>query len=328
MNLNNLFNNSYSDKQYNTAILHGNEDSYPFINYAVQVLKNKLSTYSNQYKYTADRFFNYTEIWDILNNGSLFNDTNFITIEYKTKPTLEHQEQIIKIINHLGSDNFLLIVSDQLTKKDLSSAWVSAITNNGIIINISPTDARTIIKYRLQTENLIISEEAINLLIELNQANQVQLIQELNRLALTHPSGSSIDFKVIQNVDNSQYNIYQLSTAYLSGNLASSIKILDSLYKNHEDAILIMWIMLEDIRKLFKIKSLLKQGNSIASAIPTLRIWGDTIAAIQKANNRLHFNNLISILDKLSYLDMLIKGIAKGDIKYQLIEIITIFAQK
>jgi DNA polymerase-3 subunit delta len=298
-------------------LINASEECTPLIIYALDNLKNKFGGASNIIKFNVDRFFNFQEIKQILNSKSLFDENNYIELNYKTKPTLEHQAILNDIYPMLSSQNTLVITTEKLNKRDLSSKWVNSLSQYGIILNLDESNFTTLINHALSPYEITLEKDALQLLLEQNQANANQIIQELTKLTLSCPKGSKLNIEDVKNhtTNNSQFNIYKLSNAYLSGNLLQCLKILDNIYQAAEDAILIHWMLNEDLKKLIKIKAKLKVNNNVAQVIREIGVWGDAVNLLPIAQSRLSYNDLILIFELNSQLEFIIKGVKTGNIK-------------
>ncbi|MCE2705544.1 MAG: DNA polymerase III subunit delta [Proteobacteria bacterium] len=305
-------------------LINASEECTPLIIYALDNLKNKFGGASNIIKFNVDRFFNFQEIKQILNSKSLFDENNYIELNYKTKPTLEHQAILNDIYPMLSSQNTLVITTEKLNKRDLSSKWVNSLSQYGIILNLDESNFTTLINHALSPYEITLEKDALQLLLEQNQANANQIIQELTKLTLSCPKGSKLNIEDIKThtTNNSQFNIYKLSNAYLSGNLLQCLKILDNIYQAAEDAILIHWMLNEDLKKLIKIKAKLKVNNNVAQVIREIGVWGDAVNLLPIAQSRLSYNDLILIFELNSQLEFIIKGVKTGNIKQHVTSIL------
>lgn len=307
----------------NSLLVHSSADDYPLADFILQQLKAKFENHYKQY-FNADRFFNFTDIEDIVCSASLFDQPNYIQVSFKTKPNAEQQKQLIALQSKLDKNNFLVIVCDKLNKTDQNTKWFKEVSNSAITLGVSSFDAEFLITYLLGKHKLTITREAIATLITQNQGNFAQLLNETHKLTLAIQPENIIDVKQIANLttDNAQYNIYQLSASYLAGDLAKSLKILDNLYQESGDAILIMWVLHEDIKRLLKIKSKLKTTPNIRQIMQEMRLWGESVDKLPLAEKRLSYSTLIKIYKDLATLDMAIKGVLNIDIKLLLVKIV------
>ena len=309
----------------NLVIISSPEESYALVNHIISHLRPKDA---QNYKFIADRSFNFKDINDILNSGSLFNDKTYIEINYKTKPTIPHQNELLNIANELNNNTYILITTDKLAKTDYQAPWMKLA--KAWYININDNSATEIVKHILNSNGLSIANQALTLLLELNQKNSNQLIQEITKLCLLFERGHQISLDDIKThaLNNSLYNVYQLNNAYLSGNLKQAIAILSNIYIKTEDAILIQWLINEDIKKLIRLKSKLQQKYSFNEVAGELKIWGSNSHLYQNAVGRLSYSLLINIVDDIALLDMAVKGIVDKDIQLQLVNILTKICSK
>src|SRR6185437_15052778 len=144
----------------NGILIHANVDDYPLADFVLHQLKTKLDNYHKQY-FTADRFFNFSAIEDLINNISLFDQPNYIQINFKTKPNAEQQKQLIAMLDKLDRQNFLVIICDKLNKTDQNTKWFKEVANKAITLGISSFDAEFLISYLLGGHKLKITHEAI-----------------------------------------------------------------------------------------------------------------------------------------------------------------------
>jgi DNA polymerase-3 subunit delta len=296
-------------------LIHANGDFLPLAAIAINNFKEELGHEFVKHKFTADRYFDINNLADIIAGGDLFATKNYIELNYATKPTQEQQQQLYSVIESLDLNTILVITTDKLTATDLKSVWVQSFNKLGLVVNIDNSDIKDYIYWQAKQNSVDITADAVNLLIEQNSGNIIQLVQELNLLLLSITTGI-IDVQQIKKIDNAQYTVYQLSNAYLNGNLATSLKILDNLYQKTEDAILINWILAEDTRKLIQLIDKVRHGTPIRSALSEIRVWGEAYPLTLK---RLGYSSLLGIFNLIAELDLNIKGINQAD-TYQLIK--------
>lgn len=313
MNLNKLLNTNIVE--INSAIIAASEDNAALVNYIETWLQSKLGARYNKKTYQADRYFNIAVIFDELNANSLFGDANFIIIRFKTKPSIEQAKLIEQAFELANSDNFILLVCDKLDKKDTAAAWVMA-ANLYVALSGDVDEARMWALHKFSSTGLQIEDDALEFILTMNYGNYTQLNQDIERISflfVNHPQKINKDDVVAQLTDNAQYNIFALSAAYLNGDSDLSLKIFDNVCQATEDAILLMWTIGEDLRKLIQIKNELRNNPNIMTILPKLRIWGNATNSFQLANRRLTYSFLLNCLNDLAQIDTVIKGLKSGD---------------
>lgn len=303
--------------QYNLVLISASAENEALVTYLESGYIDAMADVKKTV-FMADRYFDLSQVMDIFNSASLFGDVNVVALRFKTKPTAEQAKNINTIFQLVNNENRLLIICDKLDKKDLTAKWIAELQEfGGVILNLSGdmSEARLWSKYILSSAGISIENDALEFLIEMNQNNFSELQQELNKFCFLHPKGHVINLKDAESqlTDNAQYNVFALSNAYLSGEITKALKIFHNVCSDTEDAILLMWTLGEDIRKLISIKNALRGNSNFHAAVSGLRIWGDAVAAFQKANSRLTYNQLLNLFDRLSNVDTVIKGLNSGN---------------
>ena len=297
-------------------LVSGNEECFPIQELLVKKI-TQLFVNAHFQSFTADRYFDFAVIEDIMRSSSLFAEKNLLLVSFKTKPTLEQQKKLSILYGLLDENNYLILTCDKLDKKDLASDWLKYYDKAGLffILNGDISEARTFVKYRFGEYNFAIDEDALELLLELNQGNLTQLNQEINKLSLLFnaPYTITLEDAQLHLIDNSNYSIYALSEAYLLGNLTLTRKIFKNVCIANEEVILMSWNLGEDLRKLIKIKNLQKTEANFRTIAGAFRIWGNSIVAFEKAASRLSYVQILEYFDDLAKIDMAVKGIRQED---------------
>lgn len=281
--------------------------------------------------YAADRYFQFTAIEELIRSNSLFGDKNWIEINFKTKPTIEQQQQLLNLLPLLDENNYLIISCDKLDKKDQGSSWFKKWNETGdsLLLAGSEIELRQWTLSLLEVLKLKLDNAGLDLLLEMNQSNPAQLHQELIRLSWLFPASSVINYNELKALllDNSQFTVFGISNYYLNGNIAGARKMYAQAVQSTEDAILLIWQLGEDLRKLIKIKSALRNNPDFRAVAGDLRIWGESIAAFNQAHQRLPYQQLLSYLDELAQIDGVIKGIIVGEPLVKLEQLIINFCR-
>lgn len=297
-----------------SLLISASEDCDPLVHNLTESTLQQLGSEYLRHSFYPDRYFSFQIVRELLQSSSLFGDKNFIEVNFKTKPSLEHQKQILELLPFLDQQNFLCITCDKLDKKELSAAWVQQLGGLFLSLHGDANESRVWAIYLFQQAKLSIVESGLDLLLSMNQNNLAQLQQEINKLCLLYATPYEISFADAKAnlVDNAQFNVFALSNAYLSGDSVLTHKIFANVCSSIEDSILVLWNFAEDLRKLIRIKGALKTDPNFNNAINGLRIWGESIALFRQANQRVGYQKLLTYFDELAQIDCMIKGIKPG----------------
>jgi DNA polymerase-3 subunit delta len=307
----------------NIVLLNGNgTDCAAIFIFLSSHIKRTIKATCN-YNFIIERGFDYSLIKDILHSGNLFNEIRYIEVNYATKLSNEHQQNLINLINLLDNNTFLVIITDTLQKTD-GVTIKDAISNNGCILNINSANVKEIIQYELQSNQLSIVYDALAMLLQLTSGSIVQTLQDIKKLILVFDYKHRISLDDVNKyvANNALYNVFKLKELYLENNLKGCLLVLDKLYNAPEDAILLCWLFHEEIKKLMVLHSCIKHKKPLNTAFKELKIWNSQQQLYQKAIRKIPFKNLIIVLNHIATLDLAIKGVVKQDIKQLLILII------
>jgi DNA polymerase-3 subunit delta len=315
LNLNNFLTTAFTKSS--GVLLSAPEESAVILNFLREQGFLKLADNYLRCSYAADRYFQFALVEDIIRSNSLFGDRNWIEVNFKTKPTIDQQQQLINLLPLLDESNYLIISCDKLDKKDQSSTWFKKWNENAdsLLLSASDGELRQWTLSLLDVTQLKLESAALDLLLEMNQSNPAQLHQEVIRLGWLFPKNTTISYAELKALllDNSQFTIFALSNNYLRGDISAAKKIYAQAVQATEDAILLIWQLGEDLRKLIRIKSALRSNPDFRAAVADLRIWGDSIAPFNQAQQRLSYQLLLTYLDELARIDGMVKGIIVGD---------------
>lgn len=306
---------------FNSLIVAGSDECNALVNYLENWWLSGVGTCQKKL-FVIERGFDFTLIYDTVSEVSLFGDSNFIILQFKTKPNATQLPEVARLLSQASDENRFLLVCDKLERKDLNAEWLQQ-ADYFISLNGDGYEARSFATYVLSSFKLHIEPAALELLVNLNQNNFTQLYQDIQRICLLYPPNSQISYNsaLEQLTDNAQYNVFALSNAYLMGDLSLANKIFQNVCQDVEDAILLQWSLAEDLRKLIQIKHGLRTGN-FQQAIASLRIWGDAVNAFQKATNRISYQSLVKYYGDLAIIDRIVKGLVSGDALAKLEELV------
>jgi DNA polymerase-3 subunit delta len=146
------------------------------------------------------------------------------------------------------------------------------------------------------------------------EGNLLAANQEVQKLGLLYPQGELADATVREAVLNvSRYDAFQLGEAVLMGDAARTVRILQGLQDEGENAVAVMSPLMWVLRPLVRIKQAELRGENIMNAMTSARIYGDKQVLVKRALARLSLRQLEAALQKLADIDKTAKGVMLGD---------------
>lgn len=306
--------------------LNANTNNKVILQYITDIIKNKFNN-CNIHHHTVDKSFNYDLIKQLLSIDSLFGDSFYIELQYKTKPNNYDINEIHQLIPLIQNNHKIIIHTENINYKDIKNNYLNNNSQKIPTYLIQEQDINIVIKDILHSNQIEITPDALQLIYSYNQNNPIAIIQEAKRLSFYFKQQDIINKDHIINIlqEDSQYTIYNLSNHYLNGDLKKSLNILNYLINNNDNLVIINWLFAEDIRKLIKLKQAIKDGKNLTQAMKQLGIWGDNEKYMSKAVNRISYKNLTTILNEVSILDLSIKGVISSNIPEKITNILKLF---
>lgn len=217
-----------------------------------------------------------------------------------------------------GNDSTLtLLLLPRLDKATRSGAWFAALEAHGVCIAIDPIERGALPQWlarRLAAQGQRVAEgeegqRTLRFFAERVEGNLLAAHQEIQKLALLHPAGVLTQAQVEAAVlDVARYEVFKLSEAVLSGQVARVQRMLDGLQAEGEAAVLVHWALAEDIRALRRVKDAINAGRPLPMALRENRIWG----ARERLFERILPQAGDAALDRLLQAAHQVDGIVKG----------------
>lgn len=236
-----------------------------------------------------DRYFDWSALINAGQTMSLFGDKRFIELRMPTgKPGREGADSLRHFAEQIKSmgdsmDAIFCIILPRLDMKTKSSAWFSALDENGMAVQIDSIDRVALpnwIGQRLkkQSQEVEVGENgqrALQFIADQVEGNLIAAHQEIQKLALLYPAGKLTEDQVRSAVLKvARYDVFELTESMLMGDASRLNRMLDGLQGEGEPLPLILWSVSDELRTLSKIQTALMAGESLSNLLRNYRIWG------------------------------------------------------
>jgi DNA polymerase III subunit delta len=263
---------------------------------------------------TVDRSFKWGELLAANQSQSLFGDKKLIELRIPTgKPGKEGGQALQDYAADLSPDNVTLITLPKLDWQTQKSAWVSALQQAAVYIDIPLVERAQLpnwIGVRLAAQKQSADRQSIDFIADRVEGNLLAAHQEIQKLALLHPEGK-LSFEQVHDavLNVARYDVFKLNEAMLSGDAARLVRMLEGLKGEGEALPLVLWAVAEEIRTLLKLKAAAAQGKPIPMLLKEYRIWGPREKLMEPALRRLKLSTLQAALQEAAQIDKMIKGL-------------------
>jgi DNA polymerase III subunit delta len=209
-----------------------------------------ISLYENDINANEEIFY------DFFYSGSLFSKKKIITI-------FEATDKIIKKIEDVyekkAEDVCLIVFSDLLDKKSKLRNFFEKNEKTTCVACYpdNERDLQNIAQLELRKNNISISHEAINLLIEKSNSDRNNLKSEIEKIKSYSLNKKELKTNEIMSLINfsGEYKSDQLINECLCGNILQYKKILSELYSGVINQVLLLRLLNNKIHRLLKIKN-------------------------------------------------------------------------
>lgn len=229
--------------------------------------------------------------WDILfasaQSRSLFDERQLIELRIPNGRLGKEGGQALKdyaALQAAQQEHTLTLITlpriDNLTQK---TVWFSAVEQYGVTIKIDKIEGARLSQWlvqRLATQGYFfvagaVGQQALQFFLSHVEGNLLAAHQEIQKIALLYPKGE-LNLEQIQAaiLNVARYDVFKLPQAMLERDTGKIVRILEGLHGDGTAAILVLWVITEEIRLLCKLQQALQQGQSIAGLMRSYRIWG------------------------------------------------------
>jgi len=269
-------------------------------------------------KYEENEVLNNSEsiISEILNK-SLFSNNKIIIITRAT-------DKILKIIDKLLekklSDIKIIIKSGQLEKK---SKLRNLFEKNKDMVTMPVYEDEfksllPIINQFTKKNDIKLSRESINLILERANGSRENLYIELEKIFNYSISNKLIEFETVKKLTNlsENYGVNELASQYLSKNKKNLAKILNENNYSDEDCILILRTILSKSKRLIEVIQKNNEVENIDEVIKDIRppIFWKEKDDLKKQVNIWDFSDLKNKIYRINEIEALIKSNSKNSL--------------
>jgi len=298
--------------KYNFFLLYGEnlglkKDIRKFIKTSIEQENNNVEIL---FLYEGEILANEENFHNLIYGGSLFSDKKIITIYEATDKIIK---KISEIYDKYPKNVFLIIFSEILEKRSKLRNFFE--TNKKTICIPCYLDSEknleVIARSELKKNNIMLSQEVVNLLIEKSNSDRNNLRNEIEKIHSYSLNKKKIELTDIISLINfsGDYKSDIFINECLSGNIKQYKKIISELYVNTVNQILLFRILSNKIQRLIKIKGKENKPNNVDNLINAIKptvFWKEK-PLLKKQLSIWSLNNLKKMIDEINNIELLCK---------------------
>ncbi|CAH0347072.1 DNA polymerase III subunit delta [Bacillus sp. CECT 9360] len=248
---------------------------------------------------------------------------SFLTAE-KPKQKVEHD--IKKLERYLAdpASYSILVFTAPYEKLDDRKKITKELKRKAVTIEakkLGDNELKVWIRERAAARTVQIDEDAIELLLDLAGTNLMQLSNEIEKMALYMDEEKRIDAATVEKLvaKSLEQNVFTLVDKVLQKKVEEAIAIYHELLRQNEEPIKILGVMASQVRIMYQVKEMAKQGYSQQKIAGALRIHPYRVKLAMEKTGRFDERELLSIINELAEADYKMKtGQAEKEITLEL----------
>ena len=298
--------------KYNFFLLYGEnlglkKDIRKFIKTRIKQENNNVEIL---FLYEGEILANEENFHNLIYGGSLFSDKKIITIYEATDKIIK---KISEIYDKYPKNVFLIIFSEILEKRSKLRNFFE--TNKKTICIPCYLDSEknleVIARSELKKNNIMLSQEAVNLLIEKSNSDRNNLRNEIEKIHSYSLNKKKIELTDIISLINfsGDYKSDIFINECLCGNIKQYKKIISEIYVSSVNQILLFRILSNKIQRLIKIQEKENKSNNVDNFINAIKptvFWKEK-PLLKKQLSIWSLNNLKKIIDEINNIELLCK---------------------
>ena len=317
----------------NLYVIHGDEPLQSLE--AADAIRAQARTlgYAEREVLAVERGFDWNLLAASGANLSLFSSKKLIELRIPGgKPGTEGAAAIVQYCAAPVADLLTIVSLPKLDRKTQDTAWFKALTRDGVLINTFQVERAQLpqwIAARLARQGQKADRETLQFLADSVEGNLLAAHQEIQKLGLLFPPGELAFDPVCGAVLNvARYDAFKLNEAMLAGDRVRLARMLDGLNSEGEAPPKILWVLAEEIRAVAKVQAGLAQGEDLQQLCRNNRVWGAVRQRlVTEAARRLSSAALGQALRHAARIDRTVKGLARGDVWDELLQLCLRFAR-
>ena len=279
-------------------------------NFISDAIKEKNKNIETSNLYENDIIENEENFYNLIYSGSLFSEKKVIIINNGSDKLIS---KIDEISENISDDIYLIILSENLEKKSKLRNFFEK-NNKTICIACyadNEKDLEIIAQTELKKNNLILSRETINLLIEKSNSDRSNLRNEIEKIKSYSFNKKNITLEEIKKLINfsGDYKSETFVNECLCGNIIKYKKIISEMYSTTINQILLLRILSNKIQRLLKIKEQKNLTNNFDSLINGIKppIFWKEKPLVKKQLDIWSLKDLKKIIDDINKTELLCK---------------------
>jgi DNA polymerase-3 subunit delta len=214
----------------------------------------------------------------------------------------------------------------ELDWRSQKAGWFEALDRAGVCVEARAVNRKALPQWlavRLKAQDQEVDAETLDFIADRVEGNLMAAHQEVQKLALLFPKGkiSQTDVRAAV-LDVARYDVFGLGEVLLEGDPLRIARTLDGLKGEGAAPPLVLWVMTEEIRAIGTVLAGTAAGRPVQSLMQEAKVRGFAHQKLMQATyQRFSAAQISDALRHAAALDRMAKGLAKGDVWDELLQV-------
>jgi len=260
----------------------------------------------------AEGRFDWNQLSQATQTGSLFASRRLVEVRLRSgKPGKEGAAALREWLNEPG-DDVLFIKCNEWEMASEKTVWFKAVEERGVFVPCWTIKAHQLPKWiaaRLASRGLSVDRLGAEFLADRLEGNILAAAQEVERLAILHPSGHRLALAELKEAvsDHARFDVFRLVELVFTGQPGAAIRCIRGLIEADTPKPAVVSAIARELQVVGAYQVLGKTQGS-AQAFKALNIWPSRQGAVEAAARRLAPKTVAAALAQLSVLDRMSKS--------------------
>lgn len=235
----------------------------------------------------------------------------FLTAE-KSKSKVEHNVKRLEAYLSDPVPYSIVVLTAPYEKLDERKKITKELKRKAVLVEAKKLGDRELkgwVSERVSGYGVQIDDQATELLLELAGTNLMMLTNELDKMALYVEDEKRITVEVVEKLvaKSLEQNIFTLVDSVLQRKMESAMTILHDLLRQNEEPIKILSVMAGQVRLMYQVKELSRQGYSQQKIAGQLRVHPYRVKLALEKTGKFQEQELLGIIGDLAEADYKMK---------------------
>ena len=295
--------------------------------------KARADGYEEREVLTADAGFKWAQLAMAANSQSLFASRRLLDLRIPTgKPGTEGGAALQAFCAALPADTVTLVYLPAIDWRAQKAGWFEALDHAGVTVEAKAVPRKALPQWlagRLKAQKQDADADALVFIADRVEGNLMAAFQEVQKLALLFPPGP-ISFEQVREavLDVARYDVFNLGVTMIEGDAVRLSRMLEGLKGEGAAPPMALWSLSEEIRTIGRVLAGAESGRPLNLLWRDARVWGAPHqAAMQQNLGRFSRAQVTQGLRHAAAIDRMVKGLAKGDVWDELLQLALRFAR-